>query len=220
MEWFSRARALDPFGPKNTGLAHSVPSSRHLKTSLAVGNVVERIAEIIVLAEDLNQGNFARHYLIRSGHEPRTVRLRLSPSGRGSAEQYIREQYPTEVKNYRYRASSRKAALIVLIDADVGTVVEHERELEKSLRRAGEAKRNQAEAIALLVPKRNIESWILCLLGEVIDETTDYKGIRDIRATIKQAAGAFFDWSRTNFPVPGHCVSSLRRALSEIRRIG
>jgi hypothetical protein len=35
------------------------------------------------------------------------------------------------------------------------------------------------EQIAQLVPKPNIETWILCLNGQAVDEDTDYKRRRD-----------------------------------------
>lgn len=182
--------------------------------------MIERIAEVVVLAEDLNQGNFARRYLIRAGHDARKVAVRLAPPGKGSGEQYVREHYPIEVKYYRHRSSSRSAALLVTIDADVGAVADREAELAASLARGGEAPRQPADAISLLIPKRNIETWVLCLSNEVVDEVTDYKGRKDIQQKIRPAAEIFFDWSRANFVVPTHCVPSLRRGLTEVRRLG
>jgi hypothetical protein len=186
----------------------------------AVGNVAERIAEIVVLAEDLSQGNFVRHYLIRAGQESRSIRMRLAPSGRGSGEQYVRERYAIEVALYRNRSSSRKAALVLGIDADVGAVAEREVQLRASLTKAGEEDRGLTDRIALLIAKRNIETWILCLSGEQVDETTDYKRRAAVSDKIRASAEILFDWSRMNYAVPPRCVPSLRRALVEVRRIG
>jgi hypothetical protein len=97
--------------------------------------------------------------LIRLGHHTRTIKARPAPAGRGSGEQYVRERYPVEVGYYRDRSSHRKAALVVGIDADVGSVAEHKRELDDALKREGRDERKPGEAIALLVPKRNIETW-------------------------------------------------------------
>jgi hypothetical protein len=129
-------------------------------------------------------------------------------------------QYPAEVGYYRDRSHSRKAALIVATDADTKTVARRERELEAALSDAGEGRRSPDEAIALLIPKRNVETWILCLVGESVDETTDYKGRRDVGELIKNAADALFDWSRPQCIVPPRCVPSLQRGLREIARIG
>src|SRR5690348_11684698 len=73
------------------------------------GSVAERIAEIVILAEDLNQINFARHFLKRSGHNARQIRAVPVPQGKGSGEQHVRRQYATEVQYYRNRVSRRKA---------------------------------------------------------------------------------------------------------------
>lgn len=181
--------------------------------------MAERIAEIIVLAEDARQGNLVYHYLVRKGHNWRSIRVRPVPLGQGSGEQYVREHYAGEVKHYRNRRSRRRAALVVIIDADSRRVTDKERELAATLLAAGEDKRRSGEAIALLIPKRNIETWILCLLGDRVDETTDYKGRRDVDANIKPAAHAFCEWSKARYPVPDSCVESLHRGLREAKRI-
>jgi hypothetical protein len=190
-----------------------------LTGSHVAGNVAERIAEIIVLAEDLNLGNFAVRYLLRTGQKLRKIRLHLPKPGRGSGEKFVRESYGTEVKYFRNRASSRSAALVVAIDADVRTVADREAELSAELVRTGQDGRRQMERIILLIPKRNIETWILCLSNEAVDETTDYKRRADVGDKIKPAAEAFFEWSRPHYAVPVHCVRSLSRALIEAQRL-
>ena len=182
--------------------------------------MVERIAQIVVLAEDAEQANLARHYLIRCGHHQRNIVVRLAPQGQGSGEQYVRERYPLEVAYYRNRSTSRKAALMVGPDCDTGTVEEHERELDRALVASSEAKREAAEEIALLLPKRNIETRVLCLSGGAVDEVTNYKGTRNNGALIKPAAVTLYEWSRTGSTVPASCVPSLRKGLIEVRRIG
>jgi hypothetical protein len=185
----------------------------------AAGNVVERIAETVVLAEDLRQGNFLRHYLIRCGQHSRRIVLRLSQRGRGSGEQYVRERYPIEVAYYRQRSHARSAALAVVLDADSGTVEQHERELADSLQASNQRQREDGEAIALIIPKRNIETWLLCLSGEPVTEAENHKGQPRIDSLIKSAAGTFYEWNRDRANVPAPCVPSLRRGLDEARRI-
>jgi hypothetical protein len=191
-----------------------------LNELLAVGNVArERIAEIVILAEDLPQINFVRRYLIRLGHHARAIRARPVPAGRGSGEQYMRKRYPIEVSYYRERSSRRKAALMVGIDADVGSVADRKRELDDALKRESIDERKQAEAIVLLVPKRNIETWILCLVGDKVDEETDYKRRQNIQPLIERAAGKFYEWSRPNYSVPDHCIPSLKEGFIETHRL-
>jgi hypothetical protein len=181
--------------------------------------VTDRNAEVIVLAEDLSQFNFTRRYLLQKGYNPHKIHPHLAPPGQGSAEQYVRERYPKEVRLHRSRSSHTGAALVVAVDADIKTVVQRENELETALESAGEHGRGPDEVIVLLIPKRHIETWILCLLGEHVDEVTDYKSRRDVHQQIKPAALTFYEWSRPHYPVPNHCVESLRRGLREVRRI-
>jgi hypothetical protein len=181
--------------------------------------VSKRIAEIVVLAEDGRQGNFVSHYLKR-GYKYRKIRLNIAPPAEGSGEQYVRERYPEEVKLYRHNTARRKAALIAAIDADTGSVSGREQQLEQALTKAKEVKRKKSEQIALLIPKRHIETWILCLTGDKVDETAEYNGRNDLDESIKGAAETFYQWSRTGFTIPARCVPSLSRGLQEIRRIG
>jgi hypothetical protein len=182
--------------------------------------VVERIAEIIVLCEDLTQGNLVYWSLIKKGHNPRTIRLKPGPSGRGSGEQYVRESFPKEVAQYRNRAARRSAALVAVIDADTRTLQKRERELQMALEAAGQEQRKPEEAIATLIPRRHVETWILCLTDEHVDETKDYSKRDDISGRIiRQAGEGFYDWSRPHYRVPAHCVASLRKGLGEFRRV-
>ena len=185
--------------------------------SRAVGNVADRIAELIILAEDLRQGNFARRYLQRAGH--RKLNVKIAPSGRGSGEQFVRENYPIEMEYYRQRSHHRRAGLVVVIDADVKSVNERQTELERALTEAGEAPRGATEVVALLIPRRNVETWILCLTRERVDEITDYSN-RDLNDFTKAAAETFYEWSRANYTLPETCVPSLKQGLEEIRRVG
>jgi hypothetical protein len=176
--------------------------------------VAERIAEIIVLAEDLRQFNLARRYLERN-HNPGKIRAVLAPRGRGAGEQYVRDKYLAEVKEYRNRARRRKAALVVVTDADTDTVVERLNKLATMLQLAGERNRQPQEAIALLIPKRNIETWICCLLCDEVDETNDYKRREGIDRRIGTASATLYTWTRPNYVVPGKCVKSLLQAIQQ-----
>lgn len=180
--------------------------------------MTDRNAEVIVLAEDLNQFNFTRRYLLQKGYNFRKIHPRLAPPGQGSAEQYVRERYPKEVRLHRGRSSRTSAALVVAIDADVETVVQRENELKTALENEGQHRREPKEAIVLLIPKRHVETRILCLLDEQVDEVTDYSH-RNVQQHIRPAAEKFLDWSRANYPVPDHCVESLQRGLREVQRI-
>lgn len=79
--------------------------------------------------------------------------------------------------------------------------------------------RDVNESIALLIPKRNVETWILCLTGDDVDEQTDYKGRTGLDQRIKAASQFLWEWTRPNFVLPPTCVDSLREAIPELARI-
>jgi hypothetical protein len=79
--------------------------------------------------------------------------------------------------------------------------------------------RAASERIANLIPKRNIETWILCLTNRDVDEEEDYRHDRGVDEQIVPAANTFYDWSRANFNAPGRCVLSLKIAISKANRI-
>ncbi len=177
-------------------------------------------AWVIVLVEDERHKRFVVQYLRRKGYEnDRQMYFAPLPGGRGCGEQWVRENYLKYVQAYRARASRSDTALIVAIDADTETVDGRLRQLEQTLRAASEPIRTGKERIVLLVPRRNIETWIICLSGEQVDEATDYKRRPGVDDQIKPASETFFAWSRPNVQTPPHCVPSIAGAIPEIRRI-
>lgn len=174
---------------------------------------------VIVLAEDDRHQRLVRQYLYRLGRSRHDIRVEPLPSGRGCGEQWARERYPKAVTSYRGRSPRAETALIVAIDADTGDVEQRLRQLRKALDQAGLAACTEGEAIVHLIPKRNVETWVLCLSGRQVDENTDYSGEGGIDELIKPAGIAFFDWSRPNAAPPALCVPSLLAAIPEVRRL-
>jgi hypothetical protein len=71
-----------------------------------------------------------------------------------------------------------------------------------------------------LVPKRNIETWILCLNEHAVDEETDYTETRsNWNELIAQGAETLCQWTRSTTEPPNHCVNSLRTGVRELRRL-
>ena len=147
------------------------------------------------------------------------MRIVMSPSGAGSAEQWVRERFAIEVEACRSRHAQTK--LIVLIDADLQTVHQRIRQLDQKLRDAGvPAIPNDTERFARLVPKRNIETWILCLNDVQVNEDTDYKQARDRWTELMDAAVAkLYAWTRPNAVVSHLCTDSLRAGIQELRNL-
>jgi hypothetical protein len=107
----------------------------------------------------------------------------------------------------------------VSIDADAGDVAHRARQFEESLATESMSRRAEGERIIHLIPKRNVETWILNLNGHHVDEETDYSRHAGIDDLIVSAAQTLFEWTRPNGVIPSHCVPSLRLAIDELGRL-
>jgi hypothetical protein len=173
-------------------------------------------SKIFILAEDARQQRFVRRYLHGAGFERHVIDPEPLPNGIGGAgEHWVRRHYAAVLMKYRRRATKARTALIVVIDADTEDLSFRSRQLEDSLRQTDAAPRSKGESILHLIPKRNIETWILHLNGEGVDETKDHRH-RDVDDLIPIAAAKFHAWSAQ---VPTHCLPSLLAAIEETNRL-
>lgn len=177
-------------------------------------------SQAIVLVEDEHHKMLFYRYLLLRGLSRHAIRIKPAPFGKGSAEQWVRENFATEVRAHRIRRAKTAAALIVVIDADAHTSAARLAQLNHELDKAGVPALRADELVARLVPKRNVETWILCLSGQLVEEATDYKERRDDwNDLIPVASQALFQWTQTNADLPGHCIDSLQRGITELRRL-
>ncbi len=174
-----------------------------------------RYTEVVVLCEDLQQEVFCRKFLTTCGINRHRIRYRRSPSG--SAEQFVRKQYPKEVRAFR-RSCAHKAnvALVVMVDADVLTVDERRRQLSSALADTGEEPRRNNERIGVFVPKRNIETWIRYIEGESVNEVDTYSKL-DNQSECKQAVECLVRIRGQS--LPADAPPSLTSSCSELSRI-
>jgi hypothetical protein len=131
-------------------------------------------AHTVVLCEDTQHETFVRRFLKGKGWATRQIRTERAPAGRGSAEQWVRERLPIELRAYRQRSTHARTYLIVVLDADTGTVAGHVDELEQACRQDGLDPRGADERVLFVIPRRNIETWLAYLRGEPVDEDTTY----------------------------------------------
>jgi hypothetical protein len=178
-------------------------------------------SRIIILVEDQRHEMLVRRYLRKCSIEPHQMTIVPSPSGKGSAEHWVRTRFAKEVSAYRHRSTRAGTALIVAIDADAYTVDQRLARLAQTLNETGGKPLLREEAVALLVPKRNIETWILALNEYTVDETTDYKpSSNDWSELIPKASNTLYVWTRSNAVLPNDCIDSLRRGVAELNRLG
>ena len=177
-------------------------------------------SKVIVLVEDDHQKRLIYKYLIKCGLRRHEIRDELSPSGQGSAESWVRKRFVEETNEYRRRQARAQTGLIVMIDADTRTVQDRLNQLDQALRTSEKPIVDQGEQIARLVPKRNVETWILCLNEQAVEQQTDYKGARNNwNELIPSASETLYQWTRPQAIPPNHCVDSLRTGVQELKRL-
>ena len=174
---------------------------------------MRRTSQVVVLVEDKRQQRFVRRYLYRLGYTRHDIQFEPVPGGEGSGAKWVLDRYTDVVTACRSRSARAETALVAAIDADDGSVAERQQQFHDR------ATRIVGERIVHLIPKWSIETWILCLSGEVVDEDQTYRRVPDVDEKISAAAVTFFIWSRPNATLPPHCTPSLRDAIPEVRRL-
>lgn len=196
--------------------------------------MVERIAQAIILVEDQRSGILLRRYVQRAVNV-RNIRVESAPKGRGSAHDWVIQQYPKEVNEQRHCVRAKNdnnAILVVHVDADNRTVAERARQLEQALQAIGAVARQQPERIAHCVPKRNVETWIHGLCDIPVDEDYDFKSDDANRIATNQrkrddvcgqrigfAAQRLYALTRNNADAPPESMPSVASAVNELRRL-
>ena len=176
---------------------------------------------IVVLCEDKTTATFIRRFLHTFSNITRhNIREVPFPSGSGSGEQWVREIFPNELENARKYSTK----LIVSTDADTLSVDDRMKTLDKECQQKGFAARKTTETIAILIPKRAIETWIECLCGTSVNEEQKYPHYESCRDKCETAAKEFkrhYAASRQTPPsvLPASFPPSLFRAFAEINRL-
>jgi hypothetical protein len=114
--------------------------------------------------------------------------------------------------------------LIVVTDADKGTVKSRLNELQSRISESKDDRvrkcRVEGENIARLIPKWSVETWILNLNGEAVDEDTPYKSRnRSWSDLIRPAAVQLHSWVNSKADPPEPSCVSLKHGIGELRRL-
>lgn len=175
-------------------------------------------SRVIVLAEDRRHQNFALGVLKEAGYDSHDIYRCPLPAGRGAGEQYVREQLPAQVLAFRQRAARAATALVVLVDADVNSTREIRRRLADALRARQMEPLDATERAAVLVPRRNIETWVVVLDGGMADETTDYRGQVNDRE-LQPAGKKFVSCLKAAPSSPLDWLPSMTESAAEVKRV-
>lgn len=172
----------------------------------------------VILGEDERHLRFAEKFLIerRLAHR-REIFLQPVPAGRGAGEQSVRQRFPTELKAIRSQAHFQRKFLLVLIDGDGRPVDQRRRQFEDACKAAGVAPLQPKDMVCVLIPQRNLETWVKFILGEVVDEETDFKH-HVTEADRRRASISLAERCRHNEIGP-EAPPSLRAACSDFNRL-
>lgn len=179
------------------------------------------------MVEDQRQRQLIYRFLSNAGHNLRQLTIEVSPSGQGSAERWVRENFARQTGKCRARNARAVTGMFVMLDADTKTVQERLAALDNALISSGQPPINQnQDPIARLIPKRNVETWILYLglkggASRPLDEEKDHKPSRtpeEWSTLIPLAAETLFAWTGRPAALPENLLDSLRHGIREIPR--
>jgi hypothetical protein len=131
---------------------------------------------LFVLCEDELHKRFVERLADRFGIGPRRRQIDASPNARGSAADYVIDNYVGAIKRWRSASHDENVGLLVVIDGDEKGVVRRRQELAKRLKEAHVDPVKPADRAAIVIPTWHVETWIAWLCGHrPIDERTRYK---------------------------------------------
>jgi hypothetical protein len=183
--------------------------------------VSDRIAEIVVLCEDPLHFTFVNAYLGHWKVATGKITKNQGALGSGSGQQHVIARFPDELSRQRRNVVRRRAALIVIVDADTEPVEQVEKTMFAKLKDAEQPPPQGSEAVAILIPKRSVDTWIEYFrTGQRVSEDVSYKprsGQALDRREVHKAAWALFQAVSSNsdgtIPVP-----SINLAVDRLRK--
>lgn len=189
-------------------------------------------APVVILAEDRRQARFVRAYLRNRfpSLDQREIFDAPMANGHGSGAQWVIDHYEAQVRAHLIRRAKRSNVgspekwLIAVVDADAATVKGRLNALRKRILASDDDRvrtcRVERENVARLIPRWSIETWILCLSGEAVDEITPYKSRnRAWDELIRPAAAVLHSWVSVSGDPSRHGVPSLQHGIAELKRL-
>lgn len=176
---------------------------------------MSRASEIVLLCEDEMHARLLRAYFRQCNIPTGIVRaLVASKLTQGGNDVLVIRMFPDELQRCRLRAKKARSLLVVVLDADEAEVVDRRRQLAPSPPLTND------DPVVILIPKRNVETWIRAALHEPVNELSDYKNPVPAKDEVRVAAKTIHGWARNTPAPPSSLPPSLRDALPEWRRIG
>jgi hypothetical protein len=175
---------------------------------------VSRDIWAVILCEDLQSQVLLRRYLKARGF----ARIRALPLPAACGEQYVRENYAIQVR--AQRTSHVAQVLVVHIDADKGTVDNRRKQFADELTKHGLDARGHDEAIAVIVPRYETETWLHHYRGQrdVVETESYAKFSNDQAAAAAPTVDALLALVEGRATVPTN-LPSLALSIVELRRL-
>lgn len=170
---------------------------------------------ITLLCEDSQTDMFVRRFLKHRNFGTRDFNTLPLPHGKQAGEQWVRERYPVELRAIR---QMRSAYLIVVTDADNESTETRRAQLEAECERQEVPRRNDDDRVVVIVPRRNIETWLAYLAGTNVNEHDPYPRLKHKRDCGERARRLYkmcHETQRLREPIP----PSLQEACDEYRRL-
>ena len=170
---------------------------------------------ITLLCEDSQTDAFVRRFLKHRNFRGRDINTLPLPTGRQSGEQWVREQYPKQLRAIRGRQG---AYLIVVTDADTHSTETRRAQLESACRKKKVPPGDDRDPVLVIVPRRNIETWMKYLGGTAVDENTTYRKLTH-GSDCAQCADDLYRMCHEAQRLPGDAPPSLRESCKEYRKL-
>jgi len=186
---------------------------------------MSRVCKIVLVCEGWRDSAFARGFLTATGIDSRSIEPKTNPGGSG--HDWVKTQFALEVANLTRFAEGR--GVLGLLDEDGHGPTAREREVADQLQARDLPPLAAHEGRCLLLPTRNIETWLYWLNAQrkdaplAVDEATDYKvdgppaGARRIGDEHCRPCGEHLHTLNHTQPPPG-CPSMLGQGLSRLRQ--
>jgi 5S rRNA maturation endonuclease (ribonuclease M5) len=180
-----------------------------------------RVCNIVLVCEGRRDSAFARRFLNKSGNH--NIVEPIKPGGSG--HDWVKTQFVLEVAYLRRFSEGR--GVLGLLDEDGQGASVWEREIEEVLRSRELDSLSARDGRCLLLPTRNLETWLYWLKSHQngtpvsIDEITDFKrqpptGIARIAYQDCRLAGEHLH-TLDHTQLPEGCPPMLRRGLAQLR---
>lgn len=185
----------------------------------------ERVSRTILLCEDALHERLVKAYLRECDlptQQPYLLSKVASRMAKGGNIGWVLQRFPPELHACRRRSKKARTLLICMADADEFPVSDRRQHFNTRLKEEGyEEFAVDDPLLALLIPRRHVETWIRSLLGEKMTEEEDCKsGLKLDKEQLRRAASTLREWARPGAKPGPTCVPSLEAALAAWRAIG